>query len=219
MKNIIFLAPPAAGKGTQANFLKQKYGIVSISAGDLLKGEVESGSDLGKSINAKMVNGELIGDSIVIDLLEKRLQNADVSRGFILDGYPKNIDQAYLLDALLKKIGKQLASVFYFSIDKDIAMKRAIGRITCSKCGEIYNYFFEDIRPKVDMSCDKCSASLYKRADDTEESFSLKFDDYIKRIEPVLDFYKNRKLLNYVDSSINQSVTHNQIVNIIELKG
>ena len=216
MRNIVFIAPPAAGKGTQANILKESYNIAHISTGDLLREEVKKGSELGRQIEDKMKSGQLIEDEIVTELLENRLMQDDTNNGYILDGCPRNIKQAKILEELLEKINKPIDHVIFLEIDEDSAMKRACGRLTCDKCGKIYNIYFDEMKPKKENTCDDCNISLTHRADDNEESFKKRFRTYMESTKPLIDFYQDKGLLNVVDSSINKEHTSKQIKKILK---
>ena len=177
MKNIIFIAPPAAGKGTQSDLLISKYGYEHISTGDLLREEVASGSELGLSISELMKSGALISDDIVNKLLVKAL--SATTKPFILDGYPRNISQAEKLDILLSELGKSADAVIYLEVDEELAMKRATGRISCPNCKRSYHKYF--MKPKQDNICDNCGATLISRADDTEEAFKNRYNTYVQK--------------------------------------
>ena len=213
--NIIFVAPPAAGKGTQSNLLVEKYGIAHISTGDLLREEVASGSDLGLSLKDKMASGELISDDIVLGLLKNRLMKDDVKKGFILDGYPRTLNQANTLDTMLEELNMKIDHVLYLDMDKELAMHRALGRLTCPKCGKGYNKYEEVMKPKVDGKCDKCSSDLVSRSDDNEETFNTRFDTYLDNTQPLLDYYKERELLTVIDNSGTPEDTFNKIKEVI----
>jgi len=213
--NIIFVAPPAAGKGTQSNLLVEKYGIAHISTGDLLREEVASGSDLGLSLKDKMASGELISDDIVLGLLKNRLMKDDVKKGFILDGYPRTLNQANTLDTMLEELNMKIDHVLYLDMDKTLAMHRALGRMTCPNCGAGYNKYEEVMKPKVDGKCDKCSSDLVSRSDDNEETFNTRFDTYLDNTQPLLDYYKEKNLLNVIDNSGTPTETFNRIEEVI----
>ncbi|MCR5224083.1 MAG: adenylate kinase [Bacilli bacterium] len=213
--NIIFVAPPAAGKGTQSNLLVEKYGIAHISTGDLLREEVASGSDLGLSLKDKMASGELISDDIVLGLLKNRLMKDDVKKGFILDGYPRTLNQANTLDTMLEELNMKIDHVLYLDMDKTLAMHRALGRMTCPNCGAGYNKNEEVMKPKVDGKCDKCSSDLVSRSDDNEETFNTRFDTYLDNTQPLLDYYKEKNLLSVIDNSGTPTETFNRIEEVI----
>ena len=141
MRNIVFIAPPAAGKGTQAAILKDKFNISHISTGDLLREEAKRDTKFGITLSEQMKSGKLISDEVVTELLKKRLLEDDTNNGYILDGYPRNISQAEMLENILLEIGKPINYVIYLNIDQETALERACGRLQCSNCGKIYNKY------------------------------------------------------------------------------
>lgn len=201
MKNIIFIAPPAAGKGTQSDLLVKKYGYIHISTGDLLRNEIASGSDLGKSITEIMDSGNLVGDDIVTELLRNRLSQDDAKKGFILDGYPRNIDQAKTLKNIASDLNIDSFTAIYLEMSESVAMHRALGRQTCPKCGRGYNKYEDVMKPKNENYCDDCNVELTSRSDDNEETFKNRFASYIKNTEPLLEYYKELGILNVIDNS------------------
>ena len=213
--NIIFVAPPAAGKGTQSNLLVEKYGISHISTGDLLREEASSGSDLGVKIHEAQTAGILVPDDIVFVTLKKRLMREDVKKGFILDGFPRSLAQAHELDNILNELNMKIDHVLYLDMDKEVAMRRALGRMTCPECGAGYNKYEEIMKPKVDGKCDNCQVDLESRSDDNEESFNTRFDTYINNTQPLLDYYKERDLLTVIDNSGTPEDTFNKIKEVI----
>lgn len=212
MKNIIFIAPPAAGKGTQSDLLISKYGYEHISTGDLLREEVASGSELGLNISELMKKGALISDDIVNKLLVKAL--SATTKPFILDGYPRNINQAEKLDILLSELGKTVDAVIYLEVDEELAMKRATGRISCPNCKRSYHKYF--MKPKQDNICDNCGATLISRADDTEDAFKIRYSTYIENTKPLLDFYDKKGVLVRVDANRDASEAFEDIEKVIK---
>ena len=200
MNNIIFIAPPAAGKGTQSDLLVKKYGYTHISTGDLLRSEVASGSELGNSLKEIMSSGSLVSDEIVTTLLRNKLSSLEGS--FILDGYPRTLEQAKTLSNLADELGIVLNTVIYLEMNETTAMHRALGRITCPKCKRGYNKFEELVKPKVENICDDCNVELESRSDDTEETFKVRFSTYVEKTSPVLDYYKNLGKLEVIDANI-----------------
>ena len=198
MKNIIFIAPPAAGKGTQAKLLAEKYNIPHISTGDLLREEASKSTDLGIKIKEIMKSGALVSDDVITELLKNRLLKDDCNNGYILDGYPRNLEQAKTYDELLKTINKELGVVIFLDIDRELAMKRTLSRIVCSNCGTSYNLIVEALRPKKENICDKCNNELKVRSDDNEETFINRFDTYIDKTQSLIDYYENKNVLKVV---------------------
>lgn len=215
MKNIIFIAPPAAGKGTQSELLVKKYGYVHISTGDLLRSEIASGSELGKSITEIMDSGNLVGDDIVTELLKNRLSQDDAKKGFILDGYPRNIDQAKTLEELASELNIDLGIAVYLEMSEELAMHRALGRITCPTCGRGYNKYEDAMKPKNENHCDDCHVELTSRSDDNEETFKTRFATYIKNTQALLEYYKDSGMLNVIDNSGTPEETFARIESVI----
>ena len=202
MKNIIFVAPPAAGKGTCSEMLESKFNYKHISTGDLLRSAKTMGDDLGKTISKLMDSGELVGDEIVLELLQRELNNLDTNDRFILDGYPRNILQAQTLDKLFNELNIKDYVVIYLSIDFESALKRTLGRLLCPSCKAGYNKYNDKLKPKVEGICDKCGSNLITRSDDTKETFKIRFDTYMKETSPIIDYYKNKDNLKIIDSTL-----------------
>lgn len=211
MKNIIFIAPPAAGKGTQSELLISKYGYEHISTGDLLRNEIKSGSDLGKELDSMMKSGSLISDEIVNRLLINALSN--ITKPFILDGYPRTISQALKLDEILDSLNKSVDVVVYLDVEEELAMKRATGRLSCKSCNRIYHKYFS--KPRVEGICDDCGSSLISRADDTPDTFKVRYDTYMSNTKPLLDFYSNKNILVRVDANKEADETFSEIEKVI----
>lgn len=199
MKNIIFIAPPAAGKGTQSKLVSEEYNIPHISTGDLLREEIAKGTDLGKSIKEDMDKGNLVSDEVITTLLKNRITLSDAKNGYILDGYPRNITQAKIYNDLLEELGYDKGVVIFFDIDKERALKRTLSRIVCGNCGSSYNLLVEDLKPKKENICDRCGHDLKTRSDDTEEVFIHRFDTYINSTKELIDYYKELGLLHRIE--------------------
>lgn len=214
MKSIILLAPPAAGKGTQSFLIKEKYNMPHISTGDLLR-NVDINTELGKKINDLMNQGKLVDDKLILDLLEQRLSNSDCNDGYILDGFPRNINQAKSYEDMLLKLGKDLGVVIFLDLDKEIAKQRIVGRISCPSCGAVYNELMEESFPKEKGICDSCKISLVKRSDDNEESFNKRYDTYYTETEPLINYYQDKNVLYKIDSSIGKDNVFKEIQKIL----
>ena len=207
MKNIIFIAPPAAGKGTQSKLVSEEYNIPHISTGDLLRAEASKDTELGRSIKKDMESGNLVTDDVITTLLKNRITSSDCLKGFILDGYPRNINQAKIYNDLLDELGYDKGVVIFFDIDKERALKRTLSRIICSNCGSSYNLLVDELKPKKDGICDRCGHELNTRSDDTEEVFIHRFDTYINSTKELIDYYENLGLLYRIavlDKSANE---------------
>ena len=203
MKNIIFVAPPAAGKGTCSDIIKNKYNYKHISTGDLLREARIKGDDLGQKIAKLMDSGQLVSDDIVLELLKNELNHMDKSQKFILDGYPRNILQAQTLDTIFNDLQIDDYVVVYLEIDFEKALNRTLGRLLCPNCKAGYNKYSTELKPKVDNICDKCGSDLITRSDDTEETFKIRYDTYMNETKPILDFYKEKNLLKVIDATQN----------------
>ena len=202
MKNIILIAAPAAGKGTLSELLVKKYGYIHISTGDLLRDISKEESELGKKISLILQNGELVSDEIVFDILEKRLSMDDIKNGFILDGFPRNLEQAKKYDEIVKKLNIDLGIVIVLEADYKILKDRVVGRMLCKECGRVYNTITGVNPPKENNKCTKCGKELYKRSDDNEKSFKIRYENYIEKTKPLINFYQEKKNLFFVKSEI-----------------
>jgi adenylate kinase len=211
MKNIILIAPPGAGKGTAAKELVDNLNMVHISVGDLLREEVKSGSELGKSLSAIMQSGKLVEDELIFEIMRKRFSEPDVQNGIILDGFPRNTAQAIELD----KMDTKIDAVIYMNVSREVLEDRIVGRIVCPECGRGYNTNNKEMMPKVENTCDKCGATLIKRKDDTKEVFDSRYNTYLEETEPVLEYYRNKGNLYNIDST-NKDETYNRILEILE---
>ncbi len=212
MKSVIFIAPPASGKGTQSQRLIE-LGYKHISAGDMLRCEINKGSKLGLNIKSLMASGSLVSDEIVFELINQELKNN--TKPFILDGFPRTINQVQLLDKLFKELNINNYEVIYLSLGLEEALKRTLGRLTC-KCGASYNINYENLKPKVENICDICGSELVKRDDDNEESFKTRFNTFVTNIEPIIEFYKNEGKLHIIDASKDYKIIADEIKEILK---
>ena len=210
MKNILFIAPPAGGKGTQSELLVEKFGYVHISTGDLLR-DVDDESDLGKHLNELMSHGEFAPDEIVLKLIEEKLKNIDENKPFILDGFPRNLNQAENLEKILRSLNKNLDIVIELDVPYEIGLKRVLGRVICQECKSTYNLHFKPT--KVQNICDICGSILEERLDDNEESYKIRYDNYLSTTKPLIDFYKKQNKHIKIDGINN---THDEIVRVVK---
>lgn len=212
--NLILLGPPGAGKGTQAKRLEDKYKIVQLSTGEMLRAEVASGSDLGKQAKEIMEAGKFVSDDIIIGMISKRIDNADCKNGFILDGFPRTVPQAEALGQMLAEKSLKLDHVLELEVDDEAMVERICGRYTCSKCGAGYHDSFQ--KPEKEGVCDKCGATEFtRRADDNEETVRARLRVYHEQTAPISKFYKELGILKSVDGMADIDVVSHQLASII----
>jgi adenylate kinase len=195
---IILVGPPGAGKGTQALFLANHFGIPHVSTGDLFRTNIKGQTDLGKLAQSYMDAGNLVPDSVTNLMLKDRLDQVDASEGFLLDGYPRNVGQAEFLDELLEEKSIELDAVLELQISHDEIVKRLSGRRTCRGCGATFHILFE--KPIDDGICDGCSGELYQREDDKEEVVANRLNVYSQQTEPIINYYRSQGLLRAIDA-------------------
>jgi adenylate kinase len=195
---LILVGPPGAGKGTQAVHLAEYFKIPHISTGDIFRANLKNGTELGKQAQSFMDKGELVPDSVTNEMVKDRLGNADVANGFLLDGFPRNTNQAQVLDSILSEKKMPLDAVLELKIDNAEIIKRLAGRRTCRGCGASSHVVFE--KPKVDGVCDKCQGQLYQREDDKEEVIARRLEIYTQQTAPIVEFYKSAGLLKNISA-------------------
>lgn len=204
-KNLVFLGAPGAGKGTVAKEMVKTYGLCHISTGDILRAEVAAGTPAGKEAEVLMKAGKLVPDELVTGMVRRRLAQPDCANGFILDGFPRTVRQAELLEAALKEMNNPLDRVVYLYCDDDTILKRLTARVSCPKCDAIFNKIF--MPPKVEGRCDHCNAELVQRADDNMETAQKRLKVFYEQTSPLVDFYGKRDLLLTVpDAELNERI-------------
>ena len=187
---IVLLGAPGSGKGTQAQKLIAEYGIPQISTGELLRAAVSAGSELGKKAKSAMDSGQLVSDDIVLVMIKERLQADDAKKGFILDGFPRNLSQAASLDSLLAETNQPIQGALLIDVDFEVLMQRLTGRLSCESCGAVYNRFTSP--PKVESTCDNCQSALFHRGDDHAEVISNRLKTYETVTSPLVNYYKEK---------------------------
>lgn len=196
---LILLGPPGAGKGTQARMLEEKFGLIQLSTGDLLRAAVAAGTEAGKAAKAVMEAGDLVSDEIVLAILKDRLAEPDVQKGIILDGFPRTTVQAEALDALLAETGQAVSAAISLEVEDEAMVTRISGRYTCANCGEGYHDTFKT--PEKEGTCDKCGGSEFKRrADDNAETVRARLVAYHEQTAPLINFYDEKGVLKTIDA-------------------
>jgi len=214
---IVLLGAPGSGKGTQAKLLVEKYGIPQISTGDLLRAAVSGGTPLGLKAKAAMDAGQLVTDEIVLGIIRERLAKPDAKKGFILDGFPRNLAQAGALDRMLADIGQPLMAAILMDVDFDALLQRLTGRRTCVNCGAVYNIYTNP--PRLDDQCDRCGGQLHHRADDNEETIGNRLRVYEQQTRPLVDYYRQQGKLETVEAEGEISDIFKRLIRTIEKTG
>ena len=196
---LLLVGPPGAGKGTQAVHLAEHFAIPHISTGDIFRANIKGSTELGLLAKSYMDKGELVPDSVTNDMVADRLTKDDIKNGFLLDGYPRNLDQAKYIDGVLKERGIPLQFVLEFQLDNSEIVKRLSGRRVCKSCGAIFHIIFE--KPKTEGICDKCGGELYQRDDDKESVIQNRLDIYDAQTAPIINYYKNLGLLKTISAA------------------
>lgn len=196
---LVLLGPPGVGKGTQASAIVSKYKIPHISTGDIFRANIKEGTELGKEAKSYMDKGLLVPDEVVVSIVKDRLTKDDCKEGFLLDGFPRTLEQADALDKELSKLGIKLDKVVNIDADKEILVKRAIGRRICKSCGATYHIEFNP--PKVENICDLDGGELYQREDDIVETVSTRIEVYTNQTKPLIKYYEEKGIILNVDGT------------------
>lgn len=196
---VILLGPPGAGKGTQAKMITKKYNIPHISTGDIFRYNIKNSTELGKLAKKYIENGILVPDDVTNKIVEDRLSRDDCKLGFLLDGYPRNVFQANVLDEFLNSINKKIDYVLNINVDNNDLIKRISGRRVCPACGA--SYHIETAPPKIEGICDKCGEKLIQRSDDNIESVLKRLEVYEDETKPLIEYYNNKGLLHYIEGN------------------
>jgi len=211
--NIILLGPPGAGKGTQAKRLIDKYGIPQISTGDMLRAALKEGTPLGLEAKKYMDKGALVPDTVVIGLVKERIQQKDCSKGYMLDGFPRNVSQAEALDSMLQELGQKIDHVVCIEVPNEELVGRLTGRRTCRNCGAGYHVMFDP--PKQEGVCNKCGGELYQRDDDNEATVKSRLQVYANQTEPLIDYYQKQTKLRPINGVGDMQVIFGRIASVL----
>jgi adenylate kinase len=199
MINLILLGPPGAGKGTQAEFLIEKYKIPHISTGDIFRAAIKEGTPLGVKAKEYLDAGKLVPDEIVTGIVNERITREDCQQGFLLDGFPRTTPQAEVLDESLKNLGRYLTAVINIQVDFEVLMTRLSGRRVCRNCGAVYHIVSKP--EKVTGLCDQCGGEVYQRTDDSPETVKKRLQIYQEQTEPLIHYYAAKGLLITFDGT------------------
>lgn len=211
--NIIFMGPPGAGKGTQAEKIVSDFQIPHISTGDAFRLAMSQGTPLGIKAKGYVDKGLLVPDEITNRIVKERLEQPDCAKGFLLDGYPRTIAQADALDEMLKSQSRQIDHVMNLTVDRELLLARLTGRRICKSCGATYHVLFNP--PKHEGICDKCGGELYQRSDDTEEKVGTRLDEYTNKTAPLLDYYRQKGILREVNGEQDITAVTSEISSIL----
>ncbi len=211
---LVLFGPPGSGKGTQSEFLRERYRIPQIATGELMRAEARAGTELGRKLKSFMDQGRLVPDDITIEMFQNRLRRPDTGNGFLLDGFPRTVPQAENLEQLLTTMGRKLNHVIYIRVPLDLLVQRISGRLTCPNCGHTYHPVFNP--PRVEGSCDLDGGELFQRDDDSPETGRARITDYMKETLPVLAFYRLQGCVSNVDGEGSIEEVSMRIVTIIE---
>jgi len=212
--NILFMGPPGAGKGTQAERIVAEFGIPHISTGDAFRLAMKEGTPLGLKAKEYVDQGLLVPDDVTNGIVRERLQQDDCKNGFLLDGYPRTPAQAEALDGMLKETGRRIDHVISLVVDRDMLLKRLTGRRICKSCGATFHVLFNP--PKQEGVCSKCGGELHQRSDDTEEKVGTRLDEYLSKTEPLLRYYRDQGLLREVNGEQEIDAVTAQITSILK---
>ena len=214
--NIIFLGAPGSGKGTQALMLANEIKFPAISTGEALREEVTNQSKVGKLAKSYMESGKLVPDEVVIDIIKNRIAKDDCQKGFILDGFPRNISQAKSLEDMLLSLDKKIDVVFNFEINEDVLIERISGRFSCKKCKAVYNKYSK--LPKKEGICDICNSSEFEsRSDDNEATVKSRLEVYHESTFELIEFYKKKNLIVSIEAVKKPTLVFQELLEAINL--
>jgi len=211
--NIILMGLPGAGKGTQASEIVKKFPIPHISTGDMFRKAIKDETDLGKEAKSYMDRGELVPDEVTVGIVKERISEDDAKKGFLLDGFPRTIDQAESLSQIMSELDREIDAVINIEVPEEELMNRLTGRRICEKCGTTYHLVFNP--PKVDGICDIDGGKLYQREDDNPETVSNRLSVNVKQSKPILEYYNNKGVLKNIDGSKDIDEVTKDVIDIL----
>lgn len=212
--NIILMGLPGAGKGTQASEIVKKFPIPHISTGDMFRKAIKDETDLGKEAKSYMDRGELVPDEVTVGIVKERISEDDAKKGFLLDGFPRTIDQAEALNSIMAELNRSIDAVINIEVPEEELMNRLTGRRICEKCGTTYHLVFNP--PKVEGICDLDGGKLYQREDDNPETVSNRLKVNVKQSKPILEYYDNKGVLNNIDGSKDIEEVTTDVIDILD---
>lgn len=212
--NIILMGLPGAGKGTQASEIVKKFTIPHISTGDMFRKAIKDETDLGKEAKSYMDRGELVPDEVTVGVVKERISEDDAKKGFLLDGFPRTIDQAESLSQIMSELDREIDAVINIEVPEEELMNRLTGRRICEKCGTTYHLVFNP--PKVDGICDIDGGKLYQREDDNPETVSNRLSVNVKQSKPILEYYNNKGVLKNIDGSKDIDEVTKDVIDILD---
>ena len=212
--NIILMGLPGAGKGTQASEIIKKYPIPHISTGDMFRKAIKDETELGKEAKSYMDRGELVPDEVTVGIVKERISEDDAKKGFLLDGFPRTIEQAEALNSILEELGRSIDAVVNIEVPEEELMNRLTGRRICKTCGTTYHLVFNP--PKVEGICDIDGGKLYQREDDNPETVANRLEVNVKQSKPILEFYNQKGLLKNIDGSKHIDEVTSDVIEILE---
>ena len=212
--NIILMGLPGAGKGTQASEIVKKFPIPHISTGDMFRKAIKDETDLGKEAKSYMDRGELVPDEVTVGIVKERISEDDAKKGFLLDGFPRTIDQAESLSQIMSELDREIDAVINIEVPEEELMNRLTGRRICEKCGTTYHLVFNP--PKVDGICDIDGGKLYQREDDNPETVSNRLSVNVKQSKPILEYYNNKGVLKNIDGSKDIDEVTKDVIDILD---
>ncbi|BGE81812.1 adenylate kinase [Staphylococcus croceilyticus] len=212
--NIILMGLPGAGKGTQASEIVKKFPIPHISTGDMFRKAIKDETDLGKEAKSYMDRGELVPDEVTVGIVKERISEDDAKKGFLLDGFPRTIDQAEALNNIMSELGRNIDAVINIEVPEEELMNRLTGRRICEKCGTTYHLVFNP--PKVDGVCDIDGGKLYQREDDNPETVSNRLSVNVKQSKPILEYYEDKGVLNNIDGAKDIDQVTKDVIDILD---